>query len=200
MKVIVKPHKIELIKEESVNEKEINISKCKFEFDERITEEYTKEAYFTLNDKTYKKIIVNNECDFPSEILSQEGIVELGVVAFLVEDNEEITRFNPTPVRFHTMLGSLKENAENSEETIINNIVSLKNNYNEAFLDIESNLLTDTIISLCVDNNIPVEVWTVDFAGEVAALNPIVSGVASNRVLSDEFMYNKAMSNYEFKF
>lgn len=114
MKVIVKPHKIELIKEESVNEKEINISKCKFEFDERITEEYTKEAYFTLNDKTYKKIIINNECDFPSEILSEEGIVELGVVAFLVEGNEEITRFNPTPVRFPTMLGSLKENAENS--------------------------------------------------------------------------------------
>ena len=114
MKVIVKPHKIELIKEESVNEKEINISKCKFEFDERITEEYTKEAYFTLNDKTYKKIIINNECDFPSEILSEEGIVELGVVAFLVENNEEITRFNPTPVRFPTMLGSLKENAENS--------------------------------------------------------------------------------------
>lgn len=114
MKVIVKPHKIELIKEESVNEKEINISKCTFEFDERITEEFTKEAYFTLNDKTYKKIIVNNECDYPSEILSEEGIVELGVVAFLVENNEEITRFNPTPVRFPTMLGSLKENAENS--------------------------------------------------------------------------------------
>lgn len=94
----------------------------------------------------------------------------------------------------------LLSNGSYSEETIINNIVSLKNNYNEAFLDIESNLLTDTIISLCVDNNIPVEVWTVEFAGEVAALNPIVSGVTSNRVLSDEFMYNKAMSNYEFKF
>ena len=114
MKLIVKPHKIELIKEESVNEKEINISKCKFEFDERITDSYTKEAYFTLNDKTYKKIIINNECDFPSEILSEKGIVELGVVAFLVENNEEITRFNPTPVRFHTMRGSLKDNAENS--------------------------------------------------------------------------------------
>lgn len=94
----------------------------------------------------------------------------------------------------------LLSNGSYSEETIINNIVSLKNNYNEAFLDIESNLLTDTIISLCVDNNIPVEVWTVDFAGKVAALNPIVSGVTSNRVLSDEFMYNMAMSNYEFKF
>ena len=115
MKVIVKPHNIELIKEESVNEREINISKCTFEFDERITDEFTKEAYFTLNGRTYKKIIVNNECDYPSEILSQDGEVELGVVAFYIDENDSETRFNPTPKSFYTMVGSLKDNAENSE-------------------------------------------------------------------------------------
>ncbi len=114
MKVIVKPHKIELIKEESVNEKEINVSKCKFEFDERITEEFTKIAFFTSNDKTYKKIIVNNECDYPNEILSEEGRVELGVVAFLERNNKVIAKFNPTSEEFATLKGSLKENAENS--------------------------------------------------------------------------------------
>lgn len=44
MKVIVKPHKIELIKEESVNEKEINISKCKFEMEIR---SYGNKKYHT---------------------------------------------------------------------------------------------------------------------------------------------------------
>lgn len=140
MKVIVKPHKIELIKEESVNEKEINISKCKFEFDERITEEYTKEAYFTLNDKTYKKIIINNECDFPSEILSEEGIVELGVVAFLVENSEEITRFNPTPVRFPTMLGSLKDNAENSSTPTPSEMEQFEQALNDGLAEVNSKL------------------------------------------------------------
>ena len=115
MKLLVNPHKIEIEQEEAVNEKEINISKCTFEFADEITNDYVKEAYFTLGDKTYKKIIANNECTFPQEVLVREGTVELGVVAYLVEDEEEIVRYNPTPVYFKTDLGSLKE-AENSQE------------------------------------------------------------------------------------
>ena len=115
MKLLVNPHKIELEQEEAVNEKEINISKCEFEFDEEITDEFVKEAYFTLGNETYKKIIVNNQCTFPQEVLVKEGTVELGVVAYLVEDEEEIKRYNPTPVYFKTDLGSLKD-AENSQE------------------------------------------------------------------------------------
>lgn len=115
MKLIVNPHKIILIKEEAVNEKEININKCIFEFADEITDEYVKEAYFTYKGETYKKIIVNNECTIPQEVLVNEGTVELGVVAYLVENEEEIKRYNPTPVYFKTDLGSLKE-AQNSEE------------------------------------------------------------------------------------
>ena len=114
MKIIVKPHQIKLVKEEDVNEKEINISKCEFEFDDRITNEFTKEAYFTLGGRSYKQIIVNDECDFPSEILEYTGNVEIGVVAFKIDDNNKETRFNPTPRTFPTKKGSLK-NAENSQ-------------------------------------------------------------------------------------
>ena len=114
MKLIVNPHKIELVKEQAVNEKEIDISKCRFEFADEITENYVKEAYFTLNGESYKQIIVNNECSFPQEVLVKEGTVEVGVVAYLVENENEIKRYNPTPVYFKTDLGSLKE-AENSE-------------------------------------------------------------------------------------
>lgn len=115
MKLIVNPHKIILDKEETVNEKEINISKCTFEFADEITEEFVKEAYFTYKGNAYKKIIVNNECTFPQEVLQEEGTVEVGVVCYLVEDEEEITRYNPSPIWFKTDKGSLKE-AQNSEE------------------------------------------------------------------------------------
>ena len=115
MRVIVNPHKIQLEQEQAVNEKEINISICTFEFDEEITNDYVKEAYFTLGKDTYKKIIVNNECNIPQEVLVKEGTVELGVVAYLVENEEEIKRYNPSPVYFKTDLGSLKQ-AENSQE------------------------------------------------------------------------------------
>ena len=114
MKIIVNPHKIEIVKE-PVNEREIDITKCYFEFADEITNDYVKEAYFTFNGTSYKEIIVNNECSIPSEVLAKKGQVEIGVVAFLVENEEEIKRYNPSPAYFNTWLGSLKDNAENSE-------------------------------------------------------------------------------------
>jgi len=114
MKLIVNPHKIDIIQDEAVNEKEIDISRCEFEFADEITDEYVKEAYFTLNGQTYKQVIVDNECQFPQEVLIKEGTIELGVVAYLVEDETEIKRYNPTPVYFKTDLGSLKQ-AQNSQ-------------------------------------------------------------------------------------
>ena len=110
----VNPHKIEIDKS-PVNEREINISKCTFEFADEITNDYVKEAYFTFGGTTYKQIIVNNECGFPNEVLTEKGTVEIGVVAYLVEDETEIKRYNPSPAYFDTWVGSLKDNAENSE-------------------------------------------------------------------------------------
>ena len=112
MKLIVNPHKIEIIKN-PVNEKEVNITKCEFEFADEITDEFTKEAYFTFKGETYKQIISNNECDIPSEVLAEKGQVEVGVVAFKV-NGEELTRYNPSPAYFDTWLGSLRD-AENAE-------------------------------------------------------------------------------------
>ena len=116
MKIKVNPHTVEIVREqtEPINEREINVSKCEFEFDEAITSEFVKEAYFTLNGNTYKQIIQNNECDYPSEVLAEKGTLEIGVVAFKVKNNEEIVRYNPSPDYFESWVGSLKD-AENSE-------------------------------------------------------------------------------------
>ena len=92
MKLIVNEHKIEIDKT-PVNEKEINVTKCEFEFVDSITNEYVKEAYFTFNGTTYKQIIVNNQCDIPNEVLQEKGTIEIGVVAYLVENQEEIKRY-----------------------------------------------------------------------------------------------------------
>lgn len=112
MKLIVNPHKIE-IEKTPVNEKEINITKVEFEFND-IPENYVKEAYFTLDGNSYKVLLINNECDIPSEVLTKKGQVEIGCVAYLVENEEEIKRYNPSPVYISTLVGSLKE-AENVE-------------------------------------------------------------------------------------
>ena len=114
MKLIVNPHKIEILKE-PVNEREIDITKCEFEFADEITNDYVKEAYFTFKGDTYKQTIFNNECDIPSEVLTEKGQVEIGVVAFLVQNEQEIKRYNPSPAYFNTWIGSLKDHTENSE-------------------------------------------------------------------------------------
>lgn len=114
MKVIVGEHKCTIDKT-PVNEREIDVTKCEFAFADEITNDYVKEAYFTFKGTTYKQIIVNNECSIPSEVLAEKGQVEIGVVAFKTEGTEEIKRYNPSPAYFNTWLGSLKEDAENTE-------------------------------------------------------------------------------------
>ena len=137
MIVRVKPHKIE-IEKELVNEREINITSCKFEFSEEITNEYVKEAYFTLGNSTYKQIIINNECSIPSEVLAKKGTVELGVVAFLVENETEIKRYNPSPAYFDTLVGSLKDNAENSEPITPSEMEQYEQALNDALAPLEN--------------------------------------------------------------
>ena len=115
MKITVNPHKCS-IDRSLVNEKEINVTKCEFEFSNEIPRNYVKEAYFTYNGTTYKQILFNNECDFPPEVLEKKGQVEIGVVAYEVQEEEYIKRFNPSPAYFETWQGSLKDEFENSEE------------------------------------------------------------------------------------
>ena len=139
MKVIVNPHRIQLIQDENVNEKEINVSKCEFEFAEEITSDFVKEAYFTLENETYKKVITNNECSIPQEVLVKPATIELGVVAYLVESEQEIVRYNPSPVYFKTDLGSLKE-AQNSEDITPSEMEQYEQALNDGLNELDSAL------------------------------------------------------------
>lgn len=158
MKLIVNPHKIEIVKE-PVNEKEVNITKCEFEFANEITNEFTKEAYFTFKGTTYKVIILNNECDIPNEVLTEKGQVELGVVAYKIENNEYVKRYNPSPVYFETWLGSLKEEVENSTTPTpseLEQITSLLNNKQDTLIS-GTNIKTINDQSLLGSGNITIE-------------------------------------------
>ena len=193
MKILVKPHKVEILQDREVNEKEIDVSKCEFEFDNEITNDFVKEAYFTLDGNTYKQIIINNECAFPSEVLEHKGDVELGVVAFKVENEEEIKRYNPSPAYFNTWMGSLR-NAENSEpitpsdkEQIEQAIVNLQNNKQDTLISGE-NIKTLNNESLLGSGNIEIEVDLSDYytkeetysKGEVDNLIPDLTNYVKN--------------------
>lgn len=187
MLIKVTPHIVKIVKEESepINEKEINVSKCTFEFSEEITNDYVKEAYFTLNGNTYKQIIVNDECDYPNEILTQKGELEIGVVAFLVENDEEIKRYNPMPDYYSTWKGSLKE-AENTEpitpsdkEQIEQAIVNLQNNKQDTLVSGE-NIKTLNNESLLGSGNIEIDLSDYYTKEEVNNLIPTKTSDLTN--------------------
>lgn len=138
MKIRVNPHNVEIVREETepINELEVKVSKCEFEFDEKITNEFVKEAYFTLNGSTYKQIIVNNECDYPNEVLTETGTLEIGVVAYKVENEEEIIRYNPSPDYYDTWVGSLKD-AENSQPITPSEMEQFEQELQDGLNDIE---------------------------------------------------------------
>lgn len=61
---------------------------------------------------------------------------------------------------------------------------------NEVFLDCDYTQLTNETIALCINANIPLEVWTVDTANEITALNPYITGVTSDNLVAGNVLYN----------
>lgn len=133
MKVIVKPHTIQVINT-PVNEQEINVTTVDFEFSDEIDATFTKEAYFTLDGDTYKQVILNNQCEIPSEVLTKPGEVEIGVVAF-----NSTQRYNPKPGYFTTLEGSLKD-AENSQPITPSEMEQFESALNEGLDELDSAL------------------------------------------------------------
>ena len=114
MIIKVHPHELELINYETTNEKESHVSDFTFEFDEEITDDFVKMAYFTKDGITYEKLIEDNHVDYAPEVLTSIGYVKIGVSCYKV-DNDKIIRYNPTPLVKYIEEGSLQD-AENSEE------------------------------------------------------------------------------------
>lgn len=157
MKIRVNPHNVEIVREETepINELEVKVSKCEFEFAEEITNDFVKEAYFTLNGSTYKQIIVNNECDYPNEVLTETGTLEIGVVAYKVENGEELIRYNPSPDYYDTWEGSLKD-AENSEPLTPTDKEQMQSQISQNASDI-SDLQANKQDNLTAGDNITIE-------------------------------------------
>lgn len=117
MKIIVKPHDIQISETDTVNEGEYNITQLNFEFSAEYTDDLVKKAIFIGNDnKAYEMIIDNNTCNIPSEILVKQQSVFLGVYAYKITGSELVLRYSPSPVIFPIIDGSYKADSVPSEE------------------------------------------------------------------------------------
>ena len=71
------------------------------------------------------------------------------------------------------------------------NAIGLKNGTNEVFID--SSTRTSAEILLCKNANIPLEVWTIDSASTIKALDRYISGVTSNSQDASRLLYISTM-------
>lgn len=117
MKIEVNVNNLILIENNELNENEYNIHNIQFVFSNEYTNNLIKVALFTSDEKTYKIIIQDNQCNIPPEVLAKKGCFTLGVYAFEVENETLIERFSPTPIKLFIADGSYiaDENTENSE-------------------------------------------------------------------------------------
>lgn len=115
MKINVTENKVSIKEEQILNENEYNIHKIQFDFSSEYIDDLVKVALFSIDNHTYKKIISNNECDIPPEVLTKRGYSILGVYAYKTEQDTLVLRYSPSPTRISVYDGSYKAEAENSE-------------------------------------------------------------------------------------
>ena len=151
MKINVTENKVSIKEEQILNENEYNIHKIQFDFSSEYTDDLVKVALFSIDNHTYKKIISNNECDIPPEVLTQRGYSILGVYAYKTEQDSLILRYSPSPTRISVYNGSYKADAENSEpitpseieqyqQILQNSLQQFQNQYNALVEETEGDI------------------------------------------------------------
>ena len=151
MKINVTENKVSIKEEQVLNENEYNIHKIQFDFSSEYTDDLVKIALFSIDNHTYKKIISNNECDIPPEVLTQRGYSILGVYAYKTEQDTLVLRYSPSPTKISVYDGSYKADAENSEpitpseieqyqQILQNSLQQFQNQYNALVEETEGDI------------------------------------------------------------
>lgn len=77
--------------------------------------------------------------------------------------------------------------AETLTSADIETASALKTSQNKVFLSVSG--LPSSLIDSCIENDLPVEMWTLDTESDILALDPYVSGVTSNNLVAPKVLY-----------
>jgi glycerophosphoryl diester phosphodiesterase len=73
-------------------------------------------------------------------------------------------------------------------ETEINKVIKLSSGINEVFIDAPYTNLANTGIELCIKNNIPLEIWSVNDENIIKNMNSYISGVTSDNLIVGQIL------------
>lgn len=90
----------------------------------------------------------------------------------------------------HARLGYLVKTYISS---IFSKVTGLRTGTNETFLDIKASLVNNTVISKCISNDIPLEVWVINDETEMVNMNGYISGVTSDNLVAGKILYENSL-------
>lgn len=88
-------------------------------------------------------------------------------------------------------LGYLVYNFDNDW---VSQVKSLRTGNNEVFFDQAYGNVTESTLALCIENNIPLEIWTVNSESVITGMNPYITGVTSDNLIAGKVLYEASMT------
>lgn len=79
-------------------------------------------------------------------------------------------------------------------EQIVKNAVELRTDKNNVFIDCYHADVNSDSVQLCINELLPLEVWTVDNKNDILNLDPYISGVTSNKLIASKVLYENTMN------
>lgn len=67
----------------------------------------------------------------------------------------------------------------------------LKTEENEVYMGVYYKYITDEKVQMCINNNLPLEVWTVNEQTEIENMNSYITGVTSDYLIAGKVLYEK---------
>lgn len=114
MEIRVLKNEVKIIQDSAVNKNEYNINHCYFNFDSEYDNLIKKALFTNAKGKTYEMLINENQCEIPTEVLNEIGLVTVGVYGYESQSNTLVLRYSPKPSSFYVQDGSYKEDVENT--------------------------------------------------------------------------------------
>ena len=206
MDINVSVNKICIANPDILNSGEAYIHKLKFNFSEEYTPDLVYRACFTCLSGTFVSPILNNECEIPPEALEADGTIELGVYAYILQDNTLEKRFSPEHLFLTINAGSYREGLESEAPTPTEQEQWL-NAFNENYL--EKVAAAEDAIEQAKDEAIEeIEGAASGLAGRVSELETDVTGIKDEQVVQNDNIsnntnaingINQSLENYALK-
>lgn len=206
MDINVSVNKICIANPDILNSGEAYIHKLKFNFSEEYTPDLVYRACFTCLSGTFVSPILNNECEIPPEALEADGTIELGVYAYILEDDTLEKRFSPEHLFLTINAGSYREGLESEAPTPTEQEQWL-NAFNENYL--EKVAAAEDAIEQAKDEAIEeIEGVAGGLAGRVSVLETDVTGIKAEQIVQNDNIsnnttaingINQSLRNYALK-